>query len=146
MSVKLNSTKAKVRDPEKVREILDSYEWQGMEIELQDEGAGWILTMSYLDIDWESWEWPRALRLEDLSALPSEDQYPNEDDFFETEFNLYQEKGEEGLLALLRELAPHLESSLLIVVVTASPSDGFYYAARVWRVEPGAKEVETLEI
>ena len=42
--------------------------------------------------------------------------------------------------------APHFESSLLILVVAACPSSGFDFAAQVWRVEPGAKEVETLEV
>ena len=143
MSVTVTSTKAKVRDPERVREVLESHEWEGVEIKLQEEGSGWTLEMAHHDEEWDWWDWPAALRSEDL---PSEDQYPDEDAFFEAEGTLYRDKGGEGFLALLRELAPHLESPLLILVVAATPLHGFEYAARAWRVEPGAREVETLGV
>ena len=42
--------------------------------------------------------------------------------------------------------APHFESALLILVMAACPSSGFDFAAQVWRIEPCAKEVETLEV
>jgi hypothetical protein len=141
MSVTVTSTKAKVRDPERVREVLDSYEWEGVEIKLQQEGFGWTLEMAHHDEDSDSWVWPAALRREDV---PSEDQYPDMDDLLDAELKLYLEKGGEGFLALLRELAPHLESPLLILVTAASQSGGLDYAASAWRVEPGAKEVEVL--
>ena len=143
MSATVTSTKAKVRDPERVREVLESYEWEGVEIKLQEEDSGWTLEMAYRDEDWESCDWPAALRSEDL---PSEDQYPDEDALYDARADLLGEKGGEGFLALLRELAPHLESPLQVLAVAASPFDGFYYGAGAWRVEPGGKEVETLEV
>jgi integrase len=124
----LYSARHRVRDPERVREALDSYAREGLEIKLQEEGSGWTLEMAYRDEDWESWDLPAALSINDL---PREDQYPDEDAYFEAEGKDYRERGDQGFLTLLRELAPHLESPLLIVAVAASPIDEFEYAARV---------------
>jgi hypothetical protein len=140
MAVTLKSTKAKVREPEKMRALLASWKWKGMEINLQEEKSGWTLEMAYHEGDVEGWQLPVALRIEDL---PSEDEYPGEDAFFEAEDEVYDEKGGEGFLTFLRELAAYLESPLLILVAVGL--SGLDYWAKVWRVEPGAKEVQTLK-
>jgi hypothetical protein len=142
MSVTLKSTKAKVRDPEKVRAVLDSYALKGVEIELREEGSGWFLEMAYHDGDPEWWEWPVAVRPE---QLPSEEQYADEEAFDEAEDDVYEEKGHEGFLALLRDLAPHLESALLILF-SLKTLNYYDHAAQAWHVQPGATEVETLEV
>jgi hypothetical protein len=143
MSVIVTSTKAKVRDPEGVRKVLSSYVWEGVEIKLQEEDSGWTLEMTYRDEDLDSWATPAVLHLLDL---PSEGEYPDEKALFQAEWDAFHEKGDEGFLTLLRQLAPHLESPLLILRAAATSSNGIDYAARAWRVEPGAKEVESLEI
>jgi hypothetical protein len=143
MAVKLKSTKAKVRNPENVLAILDAYAYEGIEFNLQGGGSGWTLEMTYFDPDLCSWKWPRALRWEEL---PSEHQYPDKDDFDQAKRDLYYEKGSEGFRAMLLELAAHLESPILILVTMASPEEVLDWEAEVWRVEPGAKEVELLKI
>jgi hypothetical protein len=143
MATTVTSTKAKVRNPEGVRKVLSSYVREGVEIKLQEEGSGWTLEMAYHDEDLDSWASPAAL---DIVDLPGKDEYPDEDALFEAEWEAFHEKGEEGFLTLLRQLAPHLESPLLILRAAATSDNGIDYAARAWRVEPGAKEVETLEI
>jgi hypothetical protein len=143
MSVDVTSTKARVRDPERVREVLDSYAWEGVEFKLREEGSGWTLEMAHHDEDWESWDLPAALSIDDS---PGEGQHPDGDGPSEAEWEAFREKCAEGFLALLRELAPHLESPLLILAVAATPIDEFKYAARAWRVEPGAREVDALAV
>jgi hypothetical protein len=141
MSVRLTSNKARIRDLQEVREILDSYEWDNLDLTFQEEGAVWTLEIHYHDYDLDAWERQVALRDEDL---PSKVEYPDEDDHFDGESDLLKEKGDEGFLALLCELAAHLESLLVILVAVTSLIADNVSATQAWLVEPGAKEVETL--
>jgi hypothetical protein len=146
MSATVTSTKAKVRDPQKVRETLDSYHLEGVEFDLRQEGPAWVLQASSHEPDHESDETPRAVRRE---GLPDEDDYPNEDDYLDAIIaidEIRDAKGREGFLDLLRQLAAHLESPLLILSAAASPVGGFGYDGRVWRVGPGAQQVEMVEL
>jgi hypothetical protein len=146
MSASVTSTKAKVRDPQKVREILDRYELEGVEFDLRQEGPAWVINASFHEPDSDSWYTPTAVRSEDW---PDEDGYPDEDDYLDAIIaidEIRDAKGREGFLDLLRGLASHLESPLLILSVAASPLCGSAYAGRSWRVEPGAQEVETAEL
>jgi hypothetical protein len=52
-----------------------------------------------------------------------ERRYPNEEAAYDAWEDLYEEKGEEGFLALLRDLAPFLESPLLILCANSDHSD-----------------------
>jgi hypothetical protein len=148
MSVMVTSTKAKVRDPEKVRAVLESYQWEGIEVELHEGGQQWVLAMAFEEGDFDWWEWPLALH---RGQWPSEDRYPDEEKWDEetlgeTEWDrAYEEKGAEGFLALLRDLAPYLETPLLILVTIRDISD-HSVQSQAWSVHPGAKEVETLGI
>jgi hypothetical protein len=142
MAETVKSTRAKVRDAEKVREVLDAYAWDGVEIKLQEEGSGWTLEMAYHDEEPGMVDWPQAVKREEL---PSGDEDTDEDDLIEAQADVYDKKGDEGFLALLRELAAHFESPLLILAA-AGPDGKFYSGAEVWRVEPGAKEVESLAV
>jgi len=146
MSVTLKSTKAIVRNPEKVREILASYEWVLIEIQFREENAKWTLEMNYDDDDDEdmdAWHRPAFVKIEDL---PDEEEFPDEDAYYDARIDVFHNKGDEGFLALLGELAAHLESPFLILYAEASLLDGFGYGAEVWRVEPGVAEVEHLEL
>jgi hypothetical protein len=61
MSVELTSTNAKVNDPQRVRKILDSYAWRGVEIELHEEGSGGTLELAFQEGDPDWSEWPQAV-------------------------------------------------------------------------------------
>jgi hypothetical protein len=114
MAVKLQSTKAKVRDPQKVQEILDSYGLQGVEIDLSKEAEGWSLEMTFEDEiqDWESVGEPAALH---RRYWPTKEEVPDDDDADAMLDDLYEEQGAEGFLELRRALASYLETPLLIV-------------------------------
>jgi hypothetical protein len=140
MSVELKSIKAKVTDPQKVEKILDSYYEQGVEIELSEGPDGWNLAMTFRDHVFDSWSWPQALHWE---RLPSEEQSPDEDQWDDELDKRYDEEGDEGFLSLLRELAPHLETPLVILWAGQHWDAG---SAKAWIVQPGARAVETLDV
>jgi hypothetical protein len=116
--------------------------------------------MAYHEGDPEDYQFPEAVRRDQLpneedfhedgeEDLPDEDDdegFPDEDRWYKAVDKLYEEKGEEGFLALLRELAPHLESPLLILEVWNDVFFGHAHGAEVWHVQPGASEVETLGV
>jgi hypothetical protein len=145
MSVKLSSTRVKVRDSEKVRGILDAYETEGVEIQLQDDRT---LEMAFEEEDPNWSEWPLALHRD---QWPDEDRFPDvaisdTDPLEESAWDkAFEEKGKEGFLSLLRELASYLESPLL-VLVTARTYDFNFAGATVWLVQPGTTEVQSLEV
>ncbi len=146
MTVKLESTHARVRDPEKAREVRDDYELRGVEIDLREEGDGWVLEMKFEDPEFDWWEWPLALHRD---HWPAEEQgageYEGEEDDLEPDEwdKLFEEKGKEGFLQLLRDLSPLLLTPLLIL---AANRDGQDCWSRTWRIAPGAVDIETLEV
>jgi hypothetical protein len=147
MSVELTSTKVKVSDHRAVRKILDSYALRGVEIELHEKGSGGTLELTFQERDPDWVEWPLALHRD---QWPDEEQHPDEeldeDELGETEWDKrYDEKGEEGFLALLRDLAPCLETRLMILVVGKDRFTSFY-SAQAWTVHPRSKQVETLNV
>ena len=135
------STKATVRNPERAGEILDSYHCRGVQVVLQEKDTVWSVEMT--DNDNEEWdmELPQALRLE---CLPSPEEFEDETEWMDEVMIRLMNEGDAGFLALLRDLAPYLETPLLIL--GGGARGGWGYAASVWRVEPGAKEVETLGV
>jgi len=146
MEAKVESTKAKVSDPQKVREILDSYDLRGAEIKLQKDKDGWVLEVAFegdSDNDDESLDWwpsPAALHRD---HWPKEEEYPDEDALFDEWARRIGEQGDEGFLALLRDLGNALETPLLILAADHDFEDS---SAKVWRVQPGNEKVETLHI
>jgi hypothetical protein len=143
MSIEVTSTKAKVRDPQKIQEILDSYEVCGVGIKLQEEKDEWVLEMAFEDKDDESLDWwpsPAALHLD---QLPMDEEYPEEDDLFDEWDKRLGDQGDEGFLALLRDLATVIQTPLLILSANRDEEGS---SAKVWSLQPGTKEVETLII
>src|SRR5262249_40093741 len=140
--VTVKSNKVYVRDVERLRERLTDYEWEGVEFVIREEGARWTLELEHSEDDPEVCDSPRAVKVEDLLDMEAD---PDDEDC-EAEGEVWAEKGEEGLLSLLGELAPHVESALLILVGEGSEFDGFHYSAQAWLVQPGAKEVVTLRV
>jgi len=140
MSTKLTSTTAKVRDPQKVSKIFASYEVRGAEVELHEEKEGWVLDMAFKDESYDGWEWPAALHRD---QWPIQEEYADEDDWYDELDRRFDDQGDEGFLALLRDLAPTLETQLLILVAVRESA---YSSARAWTVQPETREIQTLRI
>jgi hypothetical protein len=140
MCVKVGSTNANVRDLQKVREILDSYWLVNVEIELRQEGSEWFLQMAHVDMNDDCWDLPLAFRREDLPDLAGD---PDEDPLNVARATRFFEKGGAGFLDLLRELAKHIASPLMILWAALTMKDGPACSVQFWRVQPGADEVET---
>jgi hypothetical protein len=98
--------------------------------------------MAYKDQDPDAWEGPVALP---RSQWPSGDpDAVGENELDETEWDrAFDDKGAEGYRALLLELAPYLETPLMVLLGLWNLQDG---SAQAWSVQPGAKEVETLDV
>jgi hypothetical protein len=142
MSVQLIITKAKASDSQKVREISKSYKFRGVELGIQDEAEGCFLIMSFNDKAYESFQWPAALHRD---LWPHEEPNPDDEDKLGNNIwdKLFEEKGRDGFLALLQDLAPYLETPLLIVLVNGLPNRS---STSAWSVQPGVKEVQELEV
>lgn len=137
MATSLTSNEAQIRDLQKVREISDNYENRNVEILLDEEKS--TLAMKYENEHPDLMEWPEALHRD---RWPTKEQFPDEEAWHDAWDELYEDKGKEGFLALLRDLARYLESPL-VVLFTDWDSNGL--VARVWNVQPGVKELEVLE-
>jgi hypothetical protein len=140
MALDAKSTRAKVRDLETIRDILDSYEVRGISFQLE-EGEGEFTLVAVLDENNDIEDEPIALH---YSQHPNEEQYANDDDYYDALIDLYYEKGGDGFLALLNELAPHLETPLLILTIWGEGVFG-YHGAGTWNVRPRG-EVEALVV
>jgi len=94
MSVTLKSTSAKILDAQKVREVIDSYEVRGVEIDVREKENGWVLEMAFRDDEDISMEFPAAIRTE---QLPGSDQFGGDDDVYSDALDeAFQEKGGKG--------------------------------------------------
>jgi hypothetical protein len=140
MTSELVSTTARVRDPEQVRTILDSYLVDGVEITLAQDGSDWVLRAAFEDADPNEFQRPVALH---RGQLPDEQKYPDQNAWGDALDELLQERGGEGFEALLRDLAPHVETPLLLLYADWV---GTGASATVWRAQPGTGEVETLDL
>lgn len=140
MPAELKSNKAKIRSPEKVKEILDSYELDYVDINLHESEKECELEMSLLSNDPEAGPLAWALSSD---WLPDKEEFPDDDAWFEAVDDLMREKGDDGFLALLRDLAPYLETPLMIL---AAGHECRWSSARVLRVQPGHQDVEELYI
>jgi hypothetical protein len=138
MSTKLVTNKVRIRDPKKVRASLDPRQMDGIKFRVRKQGTGYVLDAAFKTWDPTDWQAPVAVRLD---QLPAREGYADEEAWLEAADEVLSAKGREGFLALLRELAPHLEAELLIL--SASRGEGRCWA-EVWCVRPGAKEVQTL--
>jgi hypothetical protein len=140
MSTKLVSTKARVGARKKVRAILDSYATDGVEFRLTDDRRGWFLEAAFEEDDLGAWGFAAAVHHD---QLPDKEAYADEGAWMEAWDGVLVEKGQEGFLVLLRELAPHLKTPLLILSASWGGAEG---GARAWIVQPGAKEPVTLRL
>lgn len=139
MSVRMASTKAKGKDAEKLKEVQNKYELDGFNFQLDQEGNLQALPDSDLD------HWPQAVHIDDLPEHPDEKHEHDEDAW--DDWNLaweevFHEKGDEGFISLLREVAPCLETPLLILCLNYEGEP----VAQAWNVQPSGAEVQTLEL
>jgi hypothetical protein len=140
MATKLVSSKARIRDAKTVRAILDAREMVRVEFRLVKKGKGSVLDATFEGQDPGARARPAAVCLDELRAQMG---YAHKDAWVEAVDHALGAKGGEGFLALLRELAPHLETDLLIL--SASHAEGRCWA-EVWYVRPGAKDVQHLKV
>jgi hypothetical protein len=133
MPVSLTSSKAKVPDFEKLEDIVDRYELDGFEIKIDCEGN--------LELVREKEEGEYGTDFP--QAFPIDQPFDEEafDDASEDDrIAAYSDMAYEGFIDFLRELSTVLETPLMVLRADVE-NNGI---AEVWRVQPGAKEVETL--
>lgn len=134
MPVELVSTTAKVNDVEKTWQVLSRYDYEGVTWLLRDEGTLKFVT-GREPADESRQDWPHALTWD---QVPNREDFSDEDSYYDAMYETFCERGDEGFLAALVELAPYLEAPLVIL----GAMDG---GARAWLVLPGATKVETLD-
>lgn len=138
MSVLVSSTKVIVNNPEKLKAILDSYEIEGLVFDIQHQEGTDTTTLEILNNEDDD-DWPAAITFDDYCDI---DDGPDSDSFFDALSDVFYEKGDEGLLALLLEVSSCIKSPLLIVAFTWPEMPG----AKAWSVRPGDKSVEVVQV
>ena len=130
-----------VNTPEAVQGILEQYdvrpELQVVPANEADRGV-----LAFLDDENMLVDWPSAVPAD---PLPSEADYESDEERWEAEDELHKERGQQGLTDLLLALAPYLKTPLIIQAASFA-SNGEFYDAKEWTVQPGATEVEVKEI
>jgi hypothetical protein len=132
----IESTKGNVSNVKAIKSILDSYWTEFEPIVVPNEGAeSGSITISGHD------SWPSALH---ISEWPDSEEHTDDQDWDDAMSDLLEEKGEEGFLALLRDLAPYLETPLTIV--WCDIFEGDFWGAAQWTVCPGSPDVEVQRV
>ena len=139
MMVHLSYRGGKTKDKEKVAEVLSGYELEGVQFLLDEQGN---LEVAVENVDGQEYgeEWPRAVKKD---QLPDRDKYPDQVSWWDAVFKVFSGRGDEGFEALLGELAPLLATPLIILASELISDSG---SAQLWRIAPGASEVETFGV
>lgn len=131
---KTQSTTARVSDIGAVQDVLDGYRFDfTVELKADDGAVAGTIRMFHED------DWPSALK---RNWLPDPEETSNRE-CDEIERHLFMEEGDEGFTGLLLDLAPFLETPLLVL---GAGVVGERYLAESWSVGPGGKEVATVRI
>ncbi len=130
----ITSTRAKV-NVEKAAKVFRKYALQGIEFLIDHQG---VLTAVGVDSEDVVARYPLAVP---VRRLPTEKEYPDEGDRLAERETVFEEEGDAGFIALLKDLAGCLQTPLMILAVMEE--DG-WRSSQVWRVEPGSRQVETL--
>jgi hypothetical protein len=85
-------------------------------------------------------KWPLAVP---TSVLPKKENYEDEEDYWHDVEQICRET--DGFTVLLRQLAGCIESPMTILAVR-SDSDTDSSAAYLWRIEPGAEQMQELDV
>jgi hypothetical protein len=136
-SVKLKSTKPRLKEPGAVAEVLAGYTLESGALILQAEEGG-AATLELVGDGWPlAWKnEPRPVS-EALPVMVARGAELAAD-------GIAQERAR-GFIELLCDLAPYLESSLTVWASLFS-SDGKFQGAREWSVAPGATRVEVTDM
>src|SRR4051812_21693895 len=103
----IKSNQAKVNEIEAVQDVLYSYYYAfDVKLEPDETDVGGTLELVL------SSECPQALSVE---SIPDPDEYPSKDEWYCQRSRLLTDRGYEGFLTMLAELAPYLESPLTII-------------------------------
>jgi hypothetical protein len=139
----VTSTTAKVKDAEKLKQVLNNYDLKGIYL-LLDKECNHLTAIDNPYGDPNDPDWPQALPIDQIPSSPDDDE--DKDAMVDWDIacdEVFYEKGGEGLIALLREVAPCLEEPLTFLALALV--DGRAIAG-VWIVQPGSTEVQTLEV
>jgi hypothetical protein len=136
-SVKLKSTRPRLKDPEAVAEVLAGYTFESGAVILQAEEGG----AATLELVGDGW--PLAWRNE---PRPVDEVLPvMVGRRTELAADGVARERARGFIELLCGLAPYLENSLTVWASLFS-SDGKFQGAREWSIAPGATRVEVMDI
>src|SRR6516164_7289197 len=88
---------------ERVHEILQQFDEKGYLEVVGTKNAG-------------AEDWPQAVP---VSELPRKEDYPDEEEYQEAVYDVYDDEGGDGFIALLKELTSCIEAPLTILAVSA---------------------------
>jgi hypothetical protein len=152
----MNSTKARVKDghTEPVRNIVDSYESRDARIGLWKEAGSWILQIEddhdpRWEPDWANHDDPEMSKFPAVvrrDRLPSKEQFPDKETWDNARNLVFLKEHEEGLRALLGELADHLETPLVVVTLYGALVGSSEAGTNALAVQPDGKEVVMVEV
>jgi hypothetical protein len=138
--VALCSTRARVKDVEALRALLDGYYFEVDVLVEEGRHGGPTLRVT-------GEEWPLAVPADryppdepDFDEDPEAYERWHEEVYYPWREAVLQRDGDEGFAALLLALAPHLETPLTVQVVDCEHHH--FYGAQEWTVRPGAGSVE----
>lgn len=142
MSTDLTSNKARVWDEEALGDVLDAYIWTNVDVSLREEDGKWVLEMNWVDDAYEYCLLPFALKRDQLPDHLQDSEIKDNDELADFVADLEQEEGFGDFGSLLQDLAPHLETPLM--VLWAGKDDCRHTAdSHAWLVRPG-QDVEKL--
>jgi hypothetical protein len=120
---------------ERVREILQKFDLKDVEFQFDEKGYLEVVGTKNAGAE----DWPQAVP---VSELPRKEDYPDEEEYQEAVYDVYDDEGGDGFIALLKELTSCIEAPLTILAVSA---DSHWSESCVWRIEPGSQHVEVLD-
>src|SRR4029077_21049542 len=133
MSVKLRSAAGKLNDAIRAGQTCAKYRYT-FSLEIRADGEN--PATGTLRISGRNW--PAALKKE---QIPEDGKDSDDESRFNALAALYEQKGEQGFVALLLDLAPCLETPLTIQAIEYDFDE--FHIAREWIIQPGARAVET---
>jgi hypothetical protein len=127
-----------VSTPEAVHRTLQRYDVRpGLRVVAGSEAGTGVLALAEHEDKLEVW--PSAVRADELPAGD------DDEELWEAQDRLHEERGGQGLAELLGALALHLAAPLVLQAATFS-SAGEFGRAKEWAARPGAAGVEVKEV
>jgi hypothetical protein len=134
MSAYLKCMPARISNVEMVIDIIDSYATDFFDFRLRTDEQG------ALNLVIEGGEYyPRAVKWE---TIPDNDLH--DDRWMDFMDRIFEDHGEEGLMNMLTELAPHLETPLRVVFVSLDSDCDV--VAQDWLMDPLTSKINTTKI